>query len=442
MKAQHLILAVGFALFLGTVGCNQSKQIDATPRISAVGDGWAKNSVNAVIFRKNSLVTHHRTQFIAYYDSAENVILGKRKVGTDEWTLRKTRYLGNAEDAHNSISMMVDGDGYLHMAWDHHNTPLRYCRSESPGSLEMSDELAMTGKAESRVSYPEFYRLPDGDLLFFYRDGESGRGNLVINKYDVETQEWTQIQDNLISGESERNAYWQVCVGAQGAIHISWVWRESPDVASNHDLCYAKSTDGGVTWMRSTGKEYALPITASTAEYALKIPQQSELINQTSMTTDAAGNPYIASYWRAQGDSVPQFQLVYRRNNRWEHQNTGFRETPFSLSGAGTKQIPISRPQIVVSGKKADIKAYIIFRDAERGNRVSVAMNGDLTKNEWEVIDLTHTGYGSWEPTYDTELWKSQGILSLFLQNVTQIDSEGLAKVSAQPVKVLDWRVE
>src|SRR5471032_1490180 len=32
---------------------------------SVVGDGWANNSVNAVVFRKNSLVTHLDTQYIA-----------------------------------------------------------------------------------------------------------------------------------------------------------------------------------------------------------------------------------------------------------------------------------------------------------------------------------------------------------------------------------------
>ena len=43
----------------------------------------------------------------------------------------------------------------------------------------------MTGKDEDDVTYPEFYRMPDGDLLFAYRSGASGRGNLVLNRYDL-----------------------------------------------------------------------------------------------------------------------------------------------------------------------------------------------------------------------------------------------------------------
>ncbi|MGO8055575.1 BNR-4 repeat-containing protein, partial [Rhizobium leguminosarum] len=62
-----------------------------------------------------------------------------------------------------------------------------------------------------------------------------------------------------------------------------------------HDICYARSKDGGKTWEKSSGEKYQSPITAANAEYALRIPQKSELINQTSMFADAQGNPYIAN---------------------------------------------------------------------------------------------------------------------------------------------------
>jgi hypothetical protein len=264
-------------------------------RLIDVDLGWANNSVNTVVFRKNSLVSFKDTQFIAYYNSDRHVVVGKRKIGTNKWLLKQTPYIGNTNDAHNTISIMVDGQGYLHMAWDHHNHPLRYCRSISPGSLELTEKMAMTGETEQKVSYPEFHKLPNGNLLFFYRDGGSGQGNLVINRYDVRSKKWERLHSNLIDGEGQRNAYWQAFVDSKGTIHISWVWRESPDVASNHDMGYARSTDGGKTWMKSTGQKYQLPIIAPSAEYACKIPQKSELINQTSMFADASGRVYIAT---------------------------------------------------------------------------------------------------------------------------------------------------
>jgi hypothetical protein len=415
-------------------------QVEPGVRLVNVSDGWAANSVNAVVFRKNSLATFKDTQFIAFYNQERYVMLGKRKLGEEKWVLQQTTYRGNTSDAHNSISIMVDDAGYLHLSWDHHNNPLRYARSIAPGSLQLTDKLTMTGSNEQNVTYPEFYNLSDGDLLFLYRDGRSGQGNLVINKYYTATQRWQQLHSNLIDGEGKRNAYWQACVDGLGTIHISWVWRESPDVASNHDLCYARSVDGGKTWERSTGEKYQLPVTAATAEYTCRIPQNSELINQTSMSADNKGNPFIASYWREADSKVPQYHIVYLTANGWKVRNLHFRKTAFSLSGAGTKRIPVSRPQVMVKGSGNKASVLLLFRDEERGSKASAVVINKIKKNRWTVLDLTTNSLGSWEPTYDTGLWREKKLLHLFVQRVEQVDAEGKANIPPQPVQVLEWQ--
>jgi hypothetical protein len=58
---------------------------------------------------------------------------------------------------------------------------LQYCRSRAPESLDLSEEMPMIGHKENRVTYPEFYDLPGGGLLFLYRDGSSGNGDLMLN---------------------------------------------------------------------------------------------------------------------------------------------------------------------------------------------------------------------------------------------------------------------
>lgn len=427
---KRLISTVLLALSIGA-----AVAAPAAPVLSVVGDGWANNSVNAVVFRKNSLVTQGDTQYVAYYDAQRYLVLGKRALGATQWTVRRSAWQGNAADAHNAISIMVDGAGYLHVSWDHHNNALRYARGVAPGSLELGPKQGMVGVDEAEVSYPEFYRLPNGNLLFFYRLGGSGRGDLIINRYDVATQRWTRLHTNLITGEGKRNAYWQAFLDHLGTLHLSWVWRESPDVASNHDMAYARSRDGGVTWERSDGTPYALPISAASAEYALRIPQNSELINQTSMAADQDGHPYIASYWRDAGSSVPQYHVIFNTGTAWQARSLDFRKTPFSLGGQGTKRIPIARPQIMV-GKAG---ALLVFRDEERGSKVSVASTADVLRGAWQVQDLTMFSVGAWEPSYDTELWRRNGTLSLFVQNVQQVDGEGQASVPPQPVQVLDW---
>lgn len=402
-------------------------------KVSNVGMGWAGNSVNTVVFRKNSVVTFKHTQYTSYYDSVGNVMLAKRKLGTDHWQVSKTPYQGNYKDAHNSISMIVDGEGFLHISWDQHASRLRYAKSIAPNSLVLGPELPMIGKNESKATYPEFYKLKNGDLLFLYREGASGQGNLVLNRYDTKSKKWLRIHDNLIDGERQRNAYWQACVDKLGIFHLSWVWREKSDVATNHDMSYARSLDGGETWLSSAQAAYSIPMSSSNTKPIVNIPQKRELINSTSMAIDDEGNPFIATYWRNVDSTIPQYQLIYFNGREWRVKQISDRKKAFSLTGVGTKRIPISRPQVMLT-KRA---IWVVFRDEERGNKVSLAVSKDINNGEWTISDLTEDDFGQWEPSYDTELWQSRGKLNLFVQQTGQGDGEKTENKPAQMVKII-----
>jgi hypothetical protein len=405
-----------------------------------IGKAWASNSINAIVFRGDPITTHENLQYAAYYDANGNVVIASREIDQRRWKTTVTLLKGNLKDAHNSISLIADGEGYLHVAWDHHGHALRYVRSKASGSLEFTDRLPMTGRNEGNVTYPQFFRLPDGNLLFLFRDGQSGRGNLVVNRYDTQSQTWTQLHDNLISGEDRRNAYWQAAVDAKGAVHLSWIWRETPDVATNHDLCYARSDDGGRTWLRSNRKPYALPITAATAEIAAGVPQKHELINQTSMCADEAGRPIIATYFRPPDDPVVQYFLVYHDGSAWKTVQVSQRTTPFSLSGLGTKQVPIARPQVLAATRGGKTHVWMVFRDTERGSRVSVAHCSDLARPTWDVRDLTDFSVRSWEPAFDRARWQRDDVLALYVQVTGQGDGEGLESLPPQVAYVLEWK--
>lgn len=405
------------------------------PRLTSIGEGYCRTSVNAAVFRGSSIVSNDSVQYVSYYDPDGYVVIGKRRLDSDSWVIKRSQYQGNVKDGHNVISIGLDGKGYLHVSFDHHGNPLKYCRSVSPGSLDLGELEPMTGRDEKDVTYPEFYTMPDGDLLFAYRSGASGRGNLVLNRYDTKKGEWRRIQDVLIDGENERNAYWQLFVDRKGVIHLSWVWRETWLVETNHDLCYAVSKDGGTTWQRSDGTRYNLPIVMKDAEIAWHIPQNSELINQTSMTADKKGRPYIATYWRDENDSIPQYRLVWHDGKKWDMSVVGNRKTPFSLSGGGTKMIPISRPRIASDGKAA----YYIFRDSERGSKISVAHTSNLGKAPWRIEDVTDFSVDAWEPTFDINAWNKRNKLNIFVQEVHQGDGERLSDNStlSTPVSIL-----
>ena len=256
----------------------------------------------------------------------------------------------------------------------------------------------------------------------------------MLNRYDLKSRKWSRVQDILIDGENQRNAYWQLYMDEAGVIHLSWVWRETWMVETNHDLCYAYSPDEGKTWYKSTGEKYTLPIRKDNAEYACYIPQNSELINQTSMSTDAEGHPYIVTYWRDADSEVPQYRLVWNDGKGWQNRQIMNRSQGFTLKGGGTKMIPISRPRIAVDKGKA----YFVFRDAERGSKVSVAYTENVKSGEWQVKDLTDFSVDAWEPSCDTELWKTQKRLHVFVQETHQGDGEKVKDSAATPVYVLE----
>lgn len=96
--------------------------------------------------------------------------------------------------------------------------------------------------------------------------------------------------------------------------------------------------------------------------------------------------------------------------------------------------IPISRPRILVNGTKA----YILFRDVERGSRVSVYEIDTVNDRKVAVADLIDFAVDAWEPTFDTCLWTDSRQLNVFVQKVGQGDGEQLSDTTPQPVSVLE----
>ena len=155
------------------------------------------------------------------------------------------------------------------------------------------------------------------------------------------------------------------------------------------------------------------------------------------MAADSKGRPYIATYWRSEGSDTPQYRLVYHDGSQWKTVTAGSRSTPFSLSGGGTKRIPISRPKVLIDRQD---RVFIVFRDAERGDRVSVAIGESPSLERWRIEDLTAETVGLWEPSYDTRLWERDNVLNLFVQFVGQGDAETLEELPPQMIFIVEWK--
>ena len=400
----------------------QEEKYKITVKLMPLSEAYAKNSINTSVFRTNSICSDGKFQFVSYFDADGYVTFARRWISSSEWEIIRTDFKCNCTDAHNGISIALDGNGYIHLAYDQHGNRLTYRKSLKPYSIEFGELQYMVNSDEEQfVTYPEFYRKSNGNLIFVYRNGQSGNGDCVMNEYDLSTQKWTRTQSKLLDGEGQRNAYWQICMDKKDNIYVSWVWRENRYVESNHDMCYAVSMNSGMDWFNSADGVYNTPINIGKAEIAWNIPQNSDLINQTSMTTDIAGNPYIATYWRSKDSNIPQYRILYNDGISWRQSQVSDRETPFSLSGAGTKRIPVARPRLVIDDNG---KGMFLFRDVERNEVVSMYFCKDIKSQKWEVMDLTDFSVEAWEPTIDIDRWKRDNILDVYVQKSYQGDGE------------------
>lgn len=152
-----LLLLCGIML-VPVIACSQ--------HLVEVGKGYSCTSVNTTVFRNNSLVTHGDEQYISYYDNDGYLVLGKRKLDSEQWTLHRTQYQGNVKDAHNIISMMIDGEGYMHVSFDPSRTSIELLPEHCSGSLELGVKPC-TELTKEMSPYLEFYPLSEEIYCLF-----------------------------------------------------------------------------------------------------------------------------------------------------------------------------------------------------------------------------------------------------------------------------------
>lgn len=262
-----------------------------------------------------SLLTREDRQFVAYYDDERRLTVAQRPLD-GEWEY-DTLPEQVGWDSHNDVTMAVDSAGHLHLSGNMHGDPLVYFRTTDPLDVTTFERVeSLVGRDEDSVTYPRFVDAGE-DLVFMYRDGGSGNGRRLLDAYRP-GEGWRRLLDEpLLDGRGEMNAYPTGPVrGPDGDFHLAWVWRDTPDAATNHDLSYARSPDLQ-RWERSDGTPLELPITVDTGEVVAPVPAGGGMINSNvAVGFDAGGRP-VLSYHRFDDDGNTQVYNARREDDGW-----------------------------------------------------------------------------------------------------------------------------
>lgn len=312
---------------------------ESIAEVSEVGLTWAGHPV------AQSLITTESEQYVGYYDEDRVMTIARRDLGTDAWVKQSLpSVLG--WDSHNYIAMEIDRDGNLHVAGNMHNVPLVYFRTTTPGEIGSLERVTtmVASENESRMTYPRFRKGADGQLVYSFRDGQSGSGTTYYYAYDESSQTWSDlVSGSFFDGQDMRSAYEAgPTLGPDGYYHMAWVWRDNPDAGTNSLLTYMRSRDL-VNWETSGGQPLPLPITYGEGDIVDPVPIFGGLLNGSIRIGFDDANRTVITYHKY--DTDKNLQIYAARadgSGAWEHVQISDWTGRWLITGLGSLEQEVS----------------------------------------------------------------------------------------------------
>jgi len=333
---------------------------------------WAGHPVGFCLY------TYGNRQYIAYYNANRNTVVGQRNLDEDKFelhiippTARETA--GGTStvlgwDSHNFLTLRIDKAGFIHLSGNVHVDPLTYFRSSKPNDISTLEQIfEMVGTEEKRTTYPHFMMTKENELLYHYRDGGSGNGNEIYNTYSVEDKKWSRLLDvPLTDGQGLMNAYQtQPTIMKDGWYHMYWVWRDTPDCSTNHDLSYMKSPDLK-NWYNAFGEKFELPVTIDKKLVIVDpIPPNGGIINLAAKLVLDVENRPVFVYHKYDEIGNLQFYTAQIQNKKWIYKQVTDWDYRWEFSGNGSVNNEV---KIKSFDKRADNKYEIGYWHIKYGN--------------------------------------------------------------------------
>ncbi len=416
-------------------------------------------AINGKSFQQEAIVTHHGLQYVAYYNGARKVCLARRELPDGPWHIIVINdYDFKSNDAHNTISMGIcPNDATIHLAFDHHGDTLHYIRSiqgaagasgDSPWTADLFGPVHsdMEQGKSIKITYPRFWQTPTGGLQFCYRRGGSGHGDRMMVDYDPVTELWHHtrqidsgsgfFQDNLGTSRSRCSYPNGYSYGPSDDLHTTWVWREDSQGA-NHDLMYARSSDGGITWMNNAGAMLSEPPHVnSKGIQVFAIGRAYGLMNTHGQVVDAEGRVHVvmwhcsATSLRMAGSKPGEHRWGPPEARRYHHY---WRSVDGEWTHEELPGVAGSRPKIVADeASNLYLMAGTSNQYAEGSDLIIMTATKDKNWTDWRLIHQERGPFVN-EMITDPTLWKQQGVLSVMVQESPRVPH------ASTPLRILDF---
>lgn len=344
-----------------------------------------------------SIRTADGFQYVGFYDPERRMTVGQRRLDSTRWRF-STLPSRVKWDSHNGIVLEIDRLGHVHVSGNMHGDRLVYFRTSRPHDISSFERLRMIGTRERKVTYPQFLKGNDGRLYFLYRDGSSGAGSRILNRYDEETGSWSRVLSGpLFDGQGRMSAYLAgPIVGPDGYFHLVWMWRDTPMGSTNHDISYARSRDLA-RWEDVEGRPLSLPLRPQTPGVVVDPVRPGEGLAGLAfgLGWDARGRP-VVSYCKYGPEGYSQMFNARWQGGEWRIFQTSDWTYRWDLDHAGAGEWHIS--------------ASAVGRDPQ----------GRLI----QTFDHLEAGHGVWVLDDETLRPVGLGREPAFLRELPQVESE------------------
>ena len=191
-------------------------------------------------------------------------------------------------------------------------------------------------------------------------------------------------------------------LGPDGWWHLVYVWRDTPDASTNHDLSYLKSRDL-VSWQSGTGQAKTLPVTLATSDIVDAVPVMGGMINNnTKVGFDSMNRPVVAYH---KYDAAGNTQLYNARveGGRWVTHKTSSWNTRWNFGGGGTLVFEIQLEGVRIASSGSLIQVWYNQRQGGSGafqlDETTLASTATLGRTlpypvDLEKVESTTAGMG------------------------------------------------